>query len=82
MDPIVESVRTFIIDRFLPSANPSELTATTPLLSSGIIDSLATVQLVAHLEETYGITLAPHEATTDYLDTLEAIATLVRSRVG
>ena len=80
MDPIASSVKDFILERFLPTANPSELTDTTPLLSEGILDSLATVQLVAHLEDTYHITLAPHEVTADYLDTLESIAALVRQK--
>lgn len=80
MDPIASSVKSFILERFLPDADPAELTEKTPLLSAGILDSLATVQLVVHLEDTYHIALAPHEVTADYLDTLESIAGLVRGK--
>jgi acyl carrier protein len=80
MDPIQNSVKSYILEEFLPTANPSELTATTPLISGGILDSLATIRLVAFLEEQFGITLAPHEAGLDYLDTLDQIAALVNRK--
>lgn len=80
MDPIASTVKTYLLETFLPDANPAELTEATPLISDGIIDSLATVQLVAFLEEQYGITVAPHEATAEYLDTLASIAELVRAK--
>jgi acyl carrier protein len=80
MDPIQSTVKSFILEEFLPTANPSELTATTPLISGGILDSLATIRLVAFLEEQFGITLAPHEAGLDYLDTLDQIGALVQRK--
>jgi acyl carrier protein len=56
------------------------LTATTPLISGGILDSLATLDLVSFLEERFGITIEAHEVDRDRLDTLDAIAALVASR--
>ena len=82
MDPIAESVKAWILEEFLPGTNPAELTATTPLITGGIIDSLATIRLVSFLEEQYGVTIEPHEATVDYLDTLDQIAALVRQKKG
>jgi acyl carrier protein len=82
MDPIQSAVKTYILDEFLPGANPSELSERTPLISGGILDSLATVKLVAFLEDQYQITVEPHEASVDYLDTIDQIAALVRSKRG
>ncbi len=82
MAEIQADVRDFIIREFLPGTDPSELSATTPLITDGILDSLSTLQLVAFLEERYGIEVAAHEATVDYLDTLDRIADLVRSKQG
>lgn len=80
MADIQTEVRNFIIGEFLRGTDESELTGSTPLISDGVLDSLSTLQLVAFLEERYGIEVAAHEATVDYLDTLDRIAELVRSK--
>lgn len=80
MDPIQSAVHAFLLAEFLPGANPSELATTTPLISAGVLDSLATVRLVAFLEDQYHITIEPHEASVDYLDTVDQIAALVRAK--
>ena len=80
MDPLQAAVHTYILSAFLPGAKPSELTATTPLISGGVLDSLSTVRLVAYLEDQYRITIEPHEASVDYLDTIDQIAALIRAK--
>ena len=74
------TVREFILEEFLPGAEAHELTDQTPLVTGGILDSLATVRVVAFLEDRYGIEIAPHEASVDYLDTVDAIARLVNTK--
>lgn len=80
MDPIESAVKDFILAQFLPGEDPAALTPTTPLVTSAILDSLATMQLVSFLEETYRIKVEAHEASVDNLNTLERIAALVRSK--
>ena len=80
MNHIVDAVRTFILDEFLPGEDPSQLTETTPLISGGILDSLATIKLVTFLEERFTITIQAHEADADHMDTLADIAKLVASK--
>lgn len=82
MTAIEGTVKSYILDEFLPGASPSDVTESTPLISGGILDSLATVKLVAFLEEQYKVTIEPHEASVDYLDTITQIADLVRSKRG
>ena len=74
-------VKDFILESFLQGADADELGHDTPLMSSGILESLASVRLVAFLEESYGIRIAPHEVSVDYLDTLESIAALVQAKM-
>jgi acyl carrier protein len=74
------TVKGFILDRFLPGEDPANLTRTTPLISGGILDSLATLELVTFLEKTYGIQLEAHEVDPERLDTLDRIATLVAAK--
>ena len=79
-DQIQEQVKQYILNTFLPGENPDELTERTPLISGGILDSIATLKLVMFLEETFGIALEAHEADREHLDTLADIAALVRSK--
>lgn len=82
MDTIQRTVKSYILEEFLRDADPAELTSTTPLISGGILDSLSTIRLVAYLETQFGIMIAPHEASVEFLDTLDSIAGLVRSKAG
>ena len=76
-DDIKETIKKYILDEFLPGENPNDLTDDTPLISGGILDSIATLKLVMFMEEKFGITLAAHEASKDHLDTLTDITSLV-----
>lgn len=74
------SIKSFILKEFLPGENPDELTNTTPLVTGGILDSLATVKLASFVENQFAVELAPHELSSEYLDTLDSIAELVLSK--
>ena len=80
MEGIKEVVKEFILNEFLPGENPDELTDSTPLITGNIIDSLAMLKLVAFLEERFGVTIQPHEASAEYMDTTQAISDLVQSK--
>lgn len=82
MTDILATVKAFILDRFLPGEDPANLTRTTPLITGGILDSLATLELVSFLEKTFGIQLEAHEVDTERLDTLERIAAVVAAKRG
>ena len=75
-----EALKQFILKEFLPGEDPNELDDSTPLLSTGILDSLATLKLVTFLEDEFGISVAPHEADEEHLNTIADIANLVRSK--
>jgi acyl carrier protein len=75
------TIKTYILDEFLPGENPAELTDSTPLITGGILDSLATIRLVAFLEERFQIQIQAHETMVDYLNTISDIEQLVRSKL-
>jgi acyl carrier protein len=81
MKHITDMVKAFVLKEFLPGEDPDELTETTPLITGGILDSLATIKLVAFLEEQFKITLKAHEADVEHMDTLSDIAKLVASKL-
>jgi acyl carrier protein len=78
---VKEIVKAYILKEFLPGENPDELTDSTPLITGGILDSLATIKLVAFLEERFQIQIQAHETMIDYLDTISDISQLVSSKL-
>ena len=82
MNDAAPTIKTFILSRFLPGEDPATLTLTTPLITGGILDSLATLELVSFLEGTFGIELEAHEVDPDRLDTVERINALVTAKRG
>jgi len=77
---IESQVKDFILREFLAGEDPDELKQDTPLLSSGILDSIATLKLVAFLEGAFDISIEAHEADAEHLDTLADIVSLVREK--
>jgi acyl carrier protein len=74
---VVERVRTFIIDNYLymrPNATVSEGDS---LLAKGIVDSMGVMELVAFLEDEFGVTMEDVEITEANLGSLGAISRFV-----
>jgi acyl carrier protein len=82
MNDVEYAVKQFVLKEFLPGEDPSELTFTTPLITGGILDSLATMKLVMFLEERYGVKFQAHEVDADHLDTVADIAKLIEAKKG
>jgi acyl carrier protein len=81
MDSAVKTeIKEYILREFLPGEDPEALTDSTPLVTGGILDSLATLKLVSFLEEHYGITLAAHEVDSEHLDTIDRVTELVEEK--
>jgi acyl carrier protein len=77
---IKTAVKTFILNEYLPGEDPAALTDTTALMTTGVLDSIAVLKVVTFLENHFGITLEPHEAVVENLNTLSDIARLVMSK--
>jgi acyl carrier protein len=81
MQELKQIIKAYILKEFLPGENPAALTDSTPLITGGILDSLATIKLVVFLEERFQIQIQAHETMVDYLDTVADIAQLVNSKM-
>jgi acyl carrier protein len=77
---VQSTVKAFILREFLQGESPDALTESTPLITSGVLDSLATLKLVSFLENTYGVTFEAHEVDAEHLDTIGAIANFVLAK--
>ena len=80
MTETMQTVKDFILKTFLPGEDPSALTESTPLITSGILDSLATLDLVAFLETQYSLEFSANEVDVSRLGTLTDIARIVEAK--
>jgi acyl carrier protein len=80
MNDIKDDLRAYILAEFLPGEKPSNLKDDTPLRTSGILDSVATLKMVTFVEERYGIAVEAHEAGVENFDSINAIADFVNSK--
>jgi acyl carrier protein len=81
-DDIKNRVRQYVLSEFLPGESPANLKDNTPLRSSGVLDSMATLQVVTFVEETFGIEVEAHEAGVENFESLNDIAAFVQQKRG
>ncbi|MBA0053726.1 acyl carrier protein [Streptomyces sp. AJS327] len=68
----------FIEQRFLPEGE-SGIKPNTPLLEWGILTSITTTELIAHIQERYGLFVPPERIVGAHFKNLDAIVQLVGS---
>ena len=81
-EEIAAAVRDYLLREVLPGEDPSALTESTPLVSSGVLDSISTARLVSHLENQFGIRLKASEVNAAHLNTLSLIVETVQSKLN
>ena len=77
---VATRIRDFIKQEILFEDSNASLTDETPLLE-GILDSLALMQLVAFIEEEFGVEIDDAEMTADNFRTVADIGGLVTQKV-
>jgi acyl carrier protein len=77
MQDTKETLRSYILKEFLPGERAENLRDETPLLTSGILDSVSTLKLVSFIEQHFGILIEAHEAGVEHFDTIETMAKLI-----
>lgn len=80
MENVRETVRRFILDNFLPGEEASNLTDSTELKESGILDSMSTLKLVTFLEDLFKVEFEADDLDAGNLATVASIAALVASK--
>jgi acyl carrier protein len=74
MDQLRDAIRDFIVSHYLPGESRENLRDDTPLLSSGILDSLGTLGLVSFIAEQFGVELDVYDTSVEHFDRIEDIA--------
>lgn len=79
---VQQRIRRFILENFYVS-DPAEVADDTLLVTAGFVDSTGMLEVIAFLEEQFGIRIADHETTPENLESIERMAAFVaRKRAG
>jgi acyl carrier protein len=80
MEDIKETIRQFILTTYLPGESPDNLRDDTPLLTSGILDSLGGLGLVAFVQERFDVELDVYDTSVERFNRIQDIAASVERR--
>ena len=76
MEPLIQELRTFIVDNFLFGDSSGRFTFSNDdsFQERGIVDSTGILELVCHLQERYGIEIDDAELVPENLDSVSKVA--------
>jgi len=81
MEAIEDTVREFIAENFLFRAD-AEVSDEQSLLDTGVMDSTGVLELIAFLEQTYGITVADEEIVPENLDSISNMTSYLSTKLA
>ena len=79
---VKETIREFIADQFLKGGGVTTISDEASFLEEGIIDSVGVLELVAFIEETFGLRVEDEELIPENLDSVDRLVVFVRSKLG
>lgn len=77
VETVVSEIRAFIVANFLFGQEGKGFTEDESFLETGIIDSTGLLELVAFVEQQYGISIADRELLPENLDSLKNISQFI-----
>ena len=76
-----ETVRQFVVENFL-FGEDGALKGDTSFLESGIIDSTGILELIAFLEETYGLEVEDEDVVPENFDSLQNVVRFLEMKIS
>ncbi len=76
---IMGTIRNFVVENFL-FGEGEQLKEDTSFLESGIVDSTGILELVAFIEETFGIRMADDELIPENLDSISNVVNYLQRK--
>jgi len=79
---IKQQITDFIVNNFLFDNSQVNLNEKQSLLETGVIDSTGVLELIAFIEETYGIKIDDEEIIPENLDTILDITYFIKQKLS
>lgn len=81
-DQIRKELRDFIIELFFTKDDADSLGDEDSFMKEGIIDSTGVLELVAFIEDQYGLAVEDNEMTPENLDTINNLVGFISGKLG
>ena len=78
---LTRTIQDYITREYADALQGTPVDADTPLISTGLIDSLSMVSLKVFLEQTYHVRIPEREASAEAFDSVSALVQMLR-RLG
>jgi acyl carrier protein len=78
MSEVKDEILEFIKEEYLEDEDEVEINYQSPLISSGIVDSISMDSLKRHLEQKFNITIPNAKATAEAFDSVDNIVALLK----
>jgi acyl carrier protein len=75
---IARTILDYIVREYADSLQGAPIDANSPLISSGLIDSLSMVSMKVFLDQTYHLHVPDGEATTESFDSVTGMVQMLR----
>jgi len=82
MDDLKAELRRYLEDNFMMGISTMALADGDSFLERRLLDSTGFLELIGHLEETYGIRVEDDEMVPENLDCLDSVAKFVTGKRG
>ena len=82
MDTIAREIKEFVVSNFLFGQDADSLSEDKSFLDNGIIDSTGVLELVAFLEQRFGIAVADRDLVPENLDSVLKAAGFVERKLA
>ena len=77
-----QDLRNYILEECLPGEDPNMLADDDDLIETGVLDSLAVMKLVAHLEKTFQIKVLTEEINQENFGSIQQLAQFVGGKLS
>lgn len=78
---VSHTLERFIVDELMMGDQQTRIDPDASLISSGVVDSLALLRLIAFVEEQFGVTVEDDEVMPENFETLNIIESFVTAKL-
>ena len=79
---VLSRLETYVRENFLYAQPDFQLTPDQPLIGNGIVDSMGIMEIIAYIDDEFGVTFADNEITEPNLRSLSAMTNFIMARQG
>lgn len=80
METVEQRIRSYVVETFLFGQGGEDLAREDSLLEKGIVDSTGVLELVAFLDETWGIGVEDEELVPEHFDSIACLSRFVEMK--